>query len=458
MAPKSKVNPELDEVLARAENMFCADCGAKAPRWASVNLGILMCIDCSGAHRNLGTHISVVKSTTLDKWQPKWIETVSKIGNKTGNAFYEHNLPKSQKLQEGEAGQKVANWIRYKYDKKEWVPRGRASPSELLAKGLNPDYDGDCRPDDSRRREGRSDKSEHQQPEARKKQSEDVKHKRATVPAQKSNPSEAEKPSVDLLGEDFSNPTGGQVPAPTTWTVQAPNPSTASPWTADFQHAPSPSPFGASGGVNPAVEQPAQVHCQQPQQLPAQHMQQQACPTQMVYAEQPPVASEQMPSAKVDSLKNALGALYQQDTEAKSAQARLAAAPWPTLMQQSCAFGLFGSAAVNPPSHQQMSQFQQPQQQMLQPPFRCAPAAVAHPYQQAPLPAAPAQIMPSQIDTTTPLPTNQLSALYQQALGHLATDAGLHMMQSSRQLPVAVGPAAGASCFDIDAFSAFSCK
>ena len=49
-----------------------------------------MCIDCAGIHRNLGVHISVVKSVTLDKWQPKWIHTVSTIGNRVSNNYYEY--------------------------------------------------------------------------------------------------------------------------------------------------------------------------------------------------------------------------------------------------------------------------------------------------------------------------------------------------------------------------------
>eukprot|EP00429_Kryptoperidinium_foliaceum_P124529 CAMPEP_0176328710 /NCGR_PEP_ID=MMETSP0121_2-20121125/75099_1 /TAXON_ID=160619 /ORGANISM="Kryptoperidinium foliaceum, Strain CCMP 1326" /LENGTH=133 /DNA_ID=CAMNT_0017671381 /DNA_START=28 /DNA_END=425 /DNA_ORIENTATION=+ len=97
MPPKNNVNPDLDPVIANPCNRVCADCDAKAPRWASVNLGILVCIDCSGAHRNLGTHISVVKSVTLDKWQAKWIATVGKIGNTLANDFFEDRLDSSDK-------------------------------------------------------------------------------------------------------------------------------------------------------------------------------------------------------------------------------------------------------------------------------------------------------------------------------------------------------------------------
>ena len=45
----------------RERNPYCADCGAADPEWASLNLCIMMCIDCSGIHRKLGTHVSKVR-------------------------------------------------------------------------------------------------------------------------------------------------------------------------------------------------------------------------------------------------------------------------------------------------------------------------------------------------------------------------------------------------------------
>lgn len=43
-------------------NDKCAECSTPEPDWASLNLGILLCIECSGVHRNLGVHISKVHS------------------------------------------------------------------------------------------------------------------------------------------------------------------------------------------------------------------------------------------------------------------------------------------------------------------------------------------------------------------------------------------------------------
>ncbi|CAB4045504.1 stromal membrane-associated 1 isoform X1, partial [Paramuricea clavata] len=64
----------LMELLREDQNKYCADCRAKGPRWASWNLGIFVCITCAGIHRNLGVHISKVKSVNLDAWTPEQVK------------------------------------------------------------------------------------------------------------------------------------------------------------------------------------------------------------------------------------------------------------------------------------------------------------------------------------------------------------------------------------------------
>lgn len=46
----------------------------KGPEWASTNLGVVICIECSGIHRSLGVHVSKVRSIALDKWESESIE------------------------------------------------------------------------------------------------------------------------------------------------------------------------------------------------------------------------------------------------------------------------------------------------------------------------------------------------------------------------------------------------
>lgn len=64
------------QILLQDENKFCVECNDKDPEWASVNLGVFMCIRCSGIHRNLGTHISRIKSLLLDNWKKEELEVL----------------------------------------------------------------------------------------------------------------------------------------------------------------------------------------------------------------------------------------------------------------------------------------------------------------------------------------------------------------------------------------------
>jgi Arf-GAP/SH3 domain/ANK repeat/PH domain-containing protein len=92
-------NPDkLLQALREADqaNNLCADCGSGVKaEWVSINLGIILCIECSGIHRSLGTHISKVRSLTLDinSFTADIVELLLLVGNRVANLTWEAKLP-----------------------------------------------------------------------------------------------------------------------------------------------------------------------------------------------------------------------------------------------------------------------------------------------------------------------------------------------------------------------------
>lgn len=70
----------LQDLLRQPGNSTCADCGARNPSWASWNLGVFLCMRCASIHRKLGTHISKVKSLSMDKWTTEQVEVSETTG------------------------------------------------------------------------------------------------------------------------------------------------------------------------------------------------------------------------------------------------------------------------------------------------------------------------------------------------------------------------------------------
>ncbi|CAH8623094.1 unnamed protein product [Schistosoma curassoni] len=78
-------------------NEVCADCGRPDPEWVSVNLGILICLECCGAHRELGVHHSRTQSLLMDELSTNQLLLPRFIGNQLFNSVYESSLPAESK-------------------------------------------------------------------------------------------------------------------------------------------------------------------------------------------------------------------------------------------------------------------------------------------------------------------------------------------------------------------------
>eukprot|EP01083_Nonionella_stella_P232908 821102_1 len=113
----------------RAENPQCADCHCRDPEWASLTLGVLICANCSGAHRDLGREVSQVKSLVLDNWSDAMIKQMrAHGGNDAVNDVYEKHLdlyPKasSQRPCSVTPMAERYEWIRRKYISREFCEK-----------------------------------------------------------------------------------------------------------------------------------------------------------------------------------------------------------------------------------------------------------------------------------------------------------------------------------------------
>nr|XP_061835347.1 arf-GAP with GTPase, ANK repeat and PH domain-containing protein 3-like isoform X1 [Nerophis lumbriciformis] len=120
---KSRLGSQSDAMAIQSirnvrGNSFCVDCDAPNPDWASLNLGALMCIECSGIHRNLGTHLSRVRSLDLDDWPVELSMVMTAIGNAMANSIWEGALEGYSRPGSDSTREEKERWIRAKYEQK----------------------------------------------------------------------------------------------------------------------------------------------------------------------------------------------------------------------------------------------------------------------------------------------------------------------------------------------------
>ncbi|EOR03791.1 Stromal membrane-associated protein 2 [Wallemia ichthyophaga EXF-994] len=132
----------LLDILKVPGNGNCADCKASNPRWSSYSLGIFLCMPCASVHRKLGTHISKVKSVSLDNWNREQTATMEQIGNSRSNSVYnpdELKNPPPTNSSQVERDSEIEIYIRNKYIHKSYMRKSSSipPPSKGILKASN---------------------------------------------------------------------------------------------------------------------------------------------------------------------------------------------------------------------------------------------------------------------------------------------------------------------------------
>ncbi|KFW85619.1 Stromal membrane-associated protein 1, partial [Manacus vitellinus] len=157
------------------------------PRWASWNTGVFICIRCAGIHRNLGVHISRVKSVNLDQWTPeqiqvKYLKYVSNLAGMPGvllKGFAFIIMPNLNVLA-------VEFFIRDKYEKKKYYDKNAVN-------AFNKEKE---KKKEEKKRERESEKPSKQLTAEKPQKKEDQQSEA------KASPKKSSEPTIDLLGLD----------------------------------------------------------------------------------------------------------------------------------------------------------------------------------------------------------------------------------------------------------------
>ena len=125
----------INKLLKKPENKYCADCKRTSPSWASINLGVFVCINCSGCHREIGVHVTKIKSVNLDVWSEDTLKYFQKINNEIANEYWEYKLKNFDFKSIQNDNYKLIKFIRDKYEYKKWINKKKKDPMSLIMQG-----------------------------------------------------------------------------------------------------------------------------------------------------------------------------------------------------------------------------------------------------------------------------------------------------------------------------------
>mmetsp|Transcript_108102 Transcript_108102/g.279555 ORF Transcript_108102/g.279555 Transcript_108102/m.279555 type:complete len:296 (-) Transcript_108102:133-1020(-) len=128
----------LDRLRREPRNASCAECGDGGTCWASVNLGVFVCLRCADVHRALGTHVSKVKGCTgTYLWGPDEIAQMQRSGNAVAEATYGGACSAARPAAAASKEERV-ELCRKKYEQLEWAPRQSPSESSSVVASVRP--------------------------------------------------------------------------------------------------------------------------------------------------------------------------------------------------------------------------------------------------------------------------------------------------------------------------------
>eukprot|EP00049_Salpingoeca_infusionum_P026169 m.24244 g.24244 ORF g.24244 m.24244 type:complete len:334 (-) comp8569_c0_seq3:235-1236(-) len=114
-----QLREQLSELVRLQGNNKCFECHRRGPSWASVTLGVFVCLGCVAHHKALGPQVSQVKSIQFDSWTQDMVDSLKTRGNTAMKQVYEATLPADFERDFDDMGW-AENFIRAKYIEQRW--------------------------------------------------------------------------------------------------------------------------------------------------------------------------------------------------------------------------------------------------------------------------------------------------------------------------------------------------